>query len=199
VTRLARRSDGRAGQRGQAIIEFGVIVPVFTMLLLGLLEFGMLFTHHITLEYATREGARTAASLGNGDGDAATCATIDPQIVAAVQRVLESHGSPIALSAISEISIFRADLDGGPIAGSVNTWTYTGAQSGPTVEGQKLAFTQQTQAWMPCSRVTSPTAQSIGVSLQYHYKLLTPLSALGAAAGSQGVPMSDATIMALNP
>src|SRR4029079_13615009 len=107
VTRVVHRPDARAGERGQAIIEFGVIVPVFTMLLLGLLEFGMLFTHHITLEYATRAGGRQAASLGNGDGDAATCATIDPQIVAAVQRVLESHGSPVALSAISQFSIFR--------------------------------------------------------------------------------------------
>jgi len=199
VTRVVHRPDARAGERGQAIIEFGVIVPVFTLLLLGLLEFGMLFTHHITLEYATREGARMAASLGNGDGDAATCADIDPQIVAAVQRVLESHGSPVTLSGVSEISIFRADIDGAPISGNVNVWTYTGAQSGPVVDGQKLAFTQQSQAWAPCTRVTAPNAQSIGVSLQYHYKLLTPLSALGAAAGTQGVPMSDATIMALNP
>ena len=195
---MTRRQAGD-GERGQAIIEFGVIVPVFTLLLLGLLEFGMLFTHHITLEYATREGARTAAGLGNGDGDAATCAAIDPQIVAAVQRVLESHGSPVALANISEISIFRADLDGAPIAGTVNRWTYTGARSGPTVDGQKLAFTEQTQAWAPCSRVTAPRAESIGVSLEYHYQLLTPLSALGAAAGSQGLAMSDATIMALNP
>ena len=193
------RHHRRDGERGQAIIEFGVIVPVFTMLLLGLLEFGMLFTHHITLEYATREGARTAASLGNGDGDAATCATIDPQIVAAVQRVLESHGSPVALSAISQISIFRADPDGAPMTGTLNTWTYTGAQTGPTVDGQKLAFTQQTQAWAPCTRITSPNAQSIGVSLEYRYRLMTPLSALGAATGTNGLPMSDATIMALNP
>ena len=50
-----------------------------------------------------------------------------------------------------------------------------------------------------CSRVTAPRAESIGVSLEYRYQLLTPLSALGAAAGSQGLAMSDATIMALNP
>ena len=158
----------------------------------------MFCTHHITLEYATREGARTAAGLGNGDGDAATCAAIDPQIVAAVQRVLESHGSPVNLSGISKYSIFRADLDGAPIAGTVNRWTYTGARSGPTVDGQKLAFTEQTPAWAPCSRVTAPRAESIGVSL-VPLQLLTPLSALGAAAGSQGLAMSDATIMALNP
>ena len=39
-------------------------------MLLGMLEFGIAFNHQLTLGYATREGARIAADLVNGGGDA---------------------------------------------------------------------------------------------------------------------------------
>ena len=40
-----------------------MIVPLFLLFLLGLLEFGMVFDHVLTISYATREGARTGAAL----------------------------------------------------------------------------------------------------------------------------------------
>ena len=57
----------RNGARGQGLVEFAVLVPVFFLLLLGMLEFGLAYTHDQTLAYATREGARTGASLGVGN------------------------------------------------------------------------------------------------------------------------------------
>ena len=92
-------SDRRC-QRGQSLVEFALLLPVFMVLLLGLLEFGFVFAHHQGLEYATREGARTGAALSNGqDGQnglpvATTCTKIDDQIIAAVQRVLDRQGLP---------------------------------------------------------------------------------------------------------
>ncbi len=70
-----------------------MLVPVFMILLLGMLEFGIAFTHDQTLTYATREGARTGASLGNGSADY-PCSTpnFDAPIVAAVERVLRIAG-----------------------------------------------------------------------------------------------------------
>ena len=52
--------------RGQSMVEFAVILPVFVLFLLGMLEMGLAFSHHLTLEYATREGSRTGAGLANG-------------------------------------------------------------------------------------------------------------------------------------
>ena len=56
----------RDRSRGQSLVEFSVLVPAFMLLLFGMLEFGFVFTHNLTLEYATREGARTGAALADG-------------------------------------------------------------------------------------------------------------------------------------
>ena len=43
-----------------------MVVTVVMLLLLGMLEFGFVFDQHLTLEYASREGARVGAALANG-------------------------------------------------------------------------------------------------------------------------------------
>ncbi len=45
-----------------------MVLPIFLLLILGTLEFGIAFDHNLTLEYATREGARTGSALANGGG-----------------------------------------------------------------------------------------------------------------------------------
>ncbi len=81
--------------RGQSLVEFSLIVPVFLLILFGMMEYGFIFTHDLTLEYATREGARAGSALANGGGTLG-CGTgqspnwtqVDPQVIAAVERVL---------------------------------------------------------------------------------------------------------------
>jgi hypothetical protein len=183
-------------------VEFALIVPVFMVILVGMLEFGFVFTHHMMLEYATREGARTGAALADGDNNATVCAGIDPSIVAAVQRVLISPGSQITLAEVSQIRIWKANSAGAPIAGTINIWNYTGLGSGPSVDGQQLAFTQASQPWLPCSRDNDATPDSIGVSLDYTYRMVTPLSGLlrfFGGPGASSLAMADGTVMALNP
>ena len=48
-----------------------MIVPTFLLMLLGLLEFGFLFDQAMTINYATREGARSGAAFAAGQ--LATC------------------------------------------------------------------------------------------------------------------------------
>jgi len=47
--------------RGQALVEFALVLPLFLMILFGLLQFGLAFSTYLTLNEAAREGARTAA------------------------------------------------------------------------------------------------------------------------------------------
>ena len=47
-----------ASARGQTIVEFALIAPVFFILLFGIIDFGLMLNHRITLEHAVREGAR---------------------------------------------------------------------------------------------------------------------------------------------
>jgi hypothetical protein len=202
VSRLRRFGSRRGSSDGQALIEFTVIVPVFMLLMTGLLEFGMVFAHHLTLEYGTREGARTGAALANGDGDTTVCATIDPSIVAAVERVLKAPGSPVVLSDVSQISIWRSNASGQAVAGALNLWKYTGPGTGPLVDGVKLSFSPASEPWSACSRIKGPNGDSVGVSLTYRYQMITPLANIMGffgGPGAQSLQMDDETVMALHP
>ena len=200
----ATRSPRRDRSRGQALVEFSVLVPAFMLILFGMLEFGFVFTHNLTLEYATREGARTGAALADGGGNAAVCATIDPQIIAAVERVLTSPGSPIDETQVTTIKIWKATAAGVPTgAAQTSTWNY-GTGGAPTVDGFQLHYHETAPStWTPCTRNNAANPDSIGISLTYDYNMVTPLSSVarffGGGASSGVIPMNDRTIMALNP
>jgi hypothetical protein len=181
--------------RGQSLVEFAILIPFLMLLILGAIEFGFAFGHHLTLEYATREGARVGASLAAGS-DAVDCDDVDAYIVAAVARVLASSGSPVDVSEVRQIRIFRADSAGGETPGQVNLWTYAPG-AGPAVDGVALDFAPPASpAWSACARVNSQPADSIGVSLDYTYRVQTPFLSL---MGVNVLPMGDRTVMALNP
>lgn len=190
------------GQRGQSLVEFAFVVPVFMLLLLGMLEFGIAFTHDQTLAYATREGARAGSALGIGNtGYPCTTANFDAPIVAAVERVLESPGSPIDLTQVTSITVYLAKTDGSPTAGKVNVWS-PAPGAGPTVDGKALDFKETTTGWDPCSRNNGVNADGLGVSLTYNYQFRTALGGLfrfmfGSSWSS--LAMSDKTVMNLNP
>jgi hypothetical protein len=183
--------------KGQALVEYAVLLPVFLMILLGILEFGLAFSHHLTMEYATREGARTGAALANGS-DAFDCAVVDDEVVAAVQRVLTQNGSQIDLLHVTGIRIYDADANGDE-QGLVDVWKQG---KGPMVDGVALKFVLDTGNWDACTRRNAGfgATDSIGVALTYDYQFVTPLgSMLGLAGGGSGLAMSDRTVMALNP
>jgi hypothetical protein len=207
------RSD-RAG-RGQGLVEFTLILPVFLVLLMGMLEFGIAFDHDISLSYASREGARVGSALVNGGGplgcdagagESPLADAVDPMVIAAVQRVLTSPGSLVDLDEVVEIRIFRADADGAAVGGDVNVWTYA-AGAGPVVDGVALDFVEGPVGYPTCQRrnvylpgLESP--HSIGVAIVYRYDLRTPIGAfLRIFGGSSlaGLSMSDHTVMAMNP
>jgi hypothetical protein len=47
--------------RGQTLVEFALILPIIVILLFGIIDFGLMLNHRITLQHAVREGARYAA------------------------------------------------------------------------------------------------------------------------------------------
>ena len=192
-----RRAERRAGSRGQSLVEFAVSVPVFVMLLFGMLEFGFAFNHNLTLEYATREGARSGAALANGTVTI-PCAEVDNEIIASVQRVLKSPGAPVDISQIGELRIYKADAAGNQIGSNFNRWIYA-PLGGPTVDGVVLDFKSNAVNWNACIRDNGSTPDSIGVSLTYTYRLISPLGVFLGMTGSAKFDMSDRTVMALNP
>ena len=198
---LAARRDTRSGQ---ALVEFALIIPVFLLLLLGLLEFGFIFDHAMTISYATREGARSGAAYASGNATTMVCTTsvdVDKNIVAAVQRVLKAPGSAVTVSQVQEIRIYKALANGNQDTNKANVWTYS-AGAGPVVDDEPLDFVQGTVGWNACTRNNGSSPNSLGVSIRYRYRFVTPLSTILHAFGpdtAAGVDVSDRTVMALNP
>jgi hypothetical protein len=193
---------------GQALVEFTIIIPVFLLLLSGMIEFGAAFSDRLTLGNATREGARVGSSLVTGS--TTTCTGdpngVDNAIIASMQFILKSGGSDVDLSHINNIKIFKANSSGAQVGSAVNIWRYTpgagpDADTGPGVE--LLDFSPSSTNWSACSRNNSSASpDSIGVSIDYQYHLKTPLQALTALLGgsqASSINFVDKTVMAMNP
>lgn len=56
-------------ERGAAIVEFALVVPILILLVFGIVEFGRVFYIQSTISGAAREGAR-AMALGDSDAEA---------------------------------------------------------------------------------------------------------------------------------
>jgi hypothetical protein len=111
----------------------------------------------------------------------------------------------VTLAPTTRIKLYKATTSGAISGGRVNTWTYTPG-GGPSVDGKALDFSASTTNWDACSRkvdgtVASPP-DSIGVSIEYTYQLVTPLASVMGFFGPDGaatLQISDRTVMALNP
>lgn len=180
-----RGASRRAAGRGQAIVEFALILPLFLILLVGMLELGIAFDHRNAMAYAVREGARVGASLGNGGSQPSE---VNPAILAAVQRGLTD---PILVENITSIEIFQADTSGEPVAGKIDTFDRDGNLIG-------------TSGWPPTSRVPGLNGDSIGVRVVYDFRPQTPLGSLLGLFINGNPPyttirMTDKTVMKLEP
>lgn len=52
------RHSRRSGRRGQSLVEFALVLPLFLLMLAGIVDFGMGLATSITVTNAAREGAR---------------------------------------------------------------------------------------------------------------------------------------------
>jgi hypothetical protein len=213
-----RVSTGRGvpqHQRGQGLVELTLFVPLFLLLLFSMLDFGFALYSNLTLDYASREGARVGAALATGNATL-PCAQVDGHVIAAVQRVLKSAGIAVPLNnggdstrtGVNWIRIYNAtaaayaDGSGYDVAGNYNQWTYS-AGNGPNVDGTNLDFVAGTSPWSACSRSNGTTPDEIGVAISYTYAWQTPLVNIIKMA-SRGnfvanVTFLNKTVMNLNP
>ncbi len=60
VPRLGR--SGEEGQRGQTLVEFALILPLFLLMFFAMVDFGRGFYSWLLVTNAAREGARVAAT-----------------------------------------------------------------------------------------------------------------------------------------
>lgn len=147
----ARRSD-RAGRRtrGQSLVEFALVLPIFVLMLFGLIDGGRLVYQHSVLSQAAREGARLASveaswigssDAGCGSAGGPTCpastASMKTDIVTAANRMIK----PFAAVASTDVFV-RCDPTGGTPTGNWTGSTCTSNGSG-NVASVRVAGTFQ--------------------------------------------------------
>ena len=190
-------------EEAQGLIEFALVLPPLLLILVfGLVEIGTVLSIAMTMSSAAREGARVASAIVNGGGalgcsagQSPNAASVDPNVIAAVERVLVGNGSRITLSDLSQIRIAKATATGAEAAGLVNAWNYQ-ANGGPVIDGQQLDFVPASQPWLACSRNNAAPADSAVVTVTYTYRGRTPLRML--IPFFDRFTMTDRTVMAMN-
>ena len=75
------RSPGRRRTRGQALVEFALVIPLFLLLIFGIVDAGRLIYAYNTVSNSARNSARVAIVNQSTTGSN-TCDTMDPTVYA---------------------------------------------------------------------------------------------------------------------
>jgi Flp pilus assembly protein TadG len=95
-----RRRIQLGREDGQAMTELALVLPIFAVLLLAIVQFGIAFNNYLTLTDATRAGARKAAvSRFVGDNGASAVAAVKTAASSLDQTVLASRISVTSVNA----------------------------------------------------------------------------------------------------
>jgi Flp pilus assembly protein TadG len=87
----ARRDAMRARERGQALVEFALVVPLFLILVLGIIQFGIGLNFWLDLNRLANQGARWAVVNCNP----ASTGICDPDLETAIEQDRTSGGNPV--------------------------------------------------------------------------------------------------------
>lgn len=195
-TLMTWRQRRRDEERGQSLVEFALIFPIFILLLIGLIEFAVVFSVILNVNYASRDAALMAAEVGDASG--ADCLIL--------QRLDTAINGATSHNQITQVRIFWADANGNELAADV--YTAGGSTSCVLGDGSTLtvAYTAGAQNYPEASRCTivagcggsHPTLDTIGVSIQYHHDWLTPLPNL-VSVPATGLNFTRSNTMRMEP
>ncbi len=196
-----RRPAGTGRRNGQSVVEFALVVPLFVLLLVGIIEFAFALNSVLAVNFATREAALIAAEAGNADGS--DCVIL--------KRVDDSISAPSANQNITSILIYKADRHGAQVAR--NTYQRTGSTDcvvgGLTltvpytlIGGENYQDTKRCNVLAGCPAnaplPATTTVDQIGVEVRYVYTWRTPLSGLLGLTGT-GYTIVEANTMRMEP
>jgi Flp pilus assembly protein TadG len=150
----------RRPARGQALVEFALVMPVFFALLFGLIELSLIYASVAITNTAATQATHIEAITGTRS------ATVDQQAVTAALHLVQ----PLFMAHIVRIEIYQSDAQGdGPQNASENVFDGTGN----LVTGD----------WPVTARSgTTSTPLYIGVRITYQYTWVT--SFIGAAGAT---------------
>ena len=151
----------RRGEKGAAAVEAAIVTPMFILLIVGILEFGMFFKDYLSVASAVRAGVRTASA--------------EPRMSTYAQHAADSvggEGAGFARGDVQELWVYKAKLaDKFPIGASsfANCTTcvkfaWNGTSFSPTYSNWAAASQQACAAGPP---------DRVGVYLRLRHKAFT--------------------------
>jgi len=196
--RLSRSASGyyRDGRRGQGLVEFALVAPIFFLLIFGIIQYGIFSVQRAAFTFAVRNADRVA-SIHAKETNA------DDQVCAALLNSLKSAaGNPANLGTVT---IFWAD-DAHINSAATDDVTYhdTGRCTAP---GGGFAYTgslplaacpsgasppSPSCTWPPPVRKAIDLPDPIGVTASYNFKFIIPLF-------GHGITLSDTSILRIEP
>jgi Flp pilus assembly protein TadG len=187
-------SFGRS-EKGQAIIEFALILPALLLVVIGLIEFSFVLNSRNTVLFASRDGSMLAAEGGSIDGtDCVVLRRIESDVV-----------SPATSLRVQTIQIYWSDRNGDQIGSNQNVYTRGGTTSCTYADGTTITvpYTLTTAGYVEGARCdvlagcggSHTTVDTIGVRVTYQHFWLTSFARL---TGS-GVTFTEASITRAEP
>lgn len=109
---MSRLLKLKRSEKGQALVEFALILPILLGLILGMIEFGWILNGKLTLTNAAREGARAAVA-----SEDAIIAAKDAVVKACQASGLTSIGATINIDETAKSATVKASAKMKPIVG----------------------------------------------------------------------------------
>lgn len=190
VRRFAR------GERGQAIVETALVLPLLLFLIVGTIEFSLLLNARNTVSFASRDGSMIAAEGGSRLGtDCVVLRQIESDLVA-----------PASAIKVVTVKLYWSDQNGDPIGSNYNLFTRVGSHTCDYGDGTSVTvpYTLTTANYVEDSRCDvllgcgggHTGLDTIGVEIQYVHNWLT---AFGRVTGGTGLTFYITTATRLEP
>jgi len=182
-------------ETGQAIVEFAMLLPVLLLLVVGLMEFSLVWNSRNTVLFASRDGSMLAAEGGNLDGT--DCVVL--------QRIESDVLSPSTALRIQQVAIYWSDRNGDQIGSNQNVYTRSGSTSCTYPDGTVVAvpYTLTTAGYLESARCSTlagcggshTTVDTIGVRITYQHFWATSF----VRFAGNSVTFTEATITRAEP
>ncbi|MBA3822829.1 MAG: pilus assembly protein [Ktedonobacterales bacterium] len=163
-------------RRGQALVEFALVMPLFLTLMFGLAELSLISAASALMHSTVQQGARLEAMAAN------RLSGIDAQAVA----LMLHQASTLFVVQVQSIRIYASDANGAPpqptaendfdgtgALGAIQTWavaTRSGTVAAPIYLGVEITYRYQ---W-----ITSFIAAA-GTNLVLHATAVLPIAPMG--------------------
>jgi Flp pilus assembly protein TadG len=184
------------GERGQAIVEFALILPLLVLLVVGIIEFSLLLNARNTVGFASRDGSMLAAEGGSRTGtDCVVLQSIERDIVA-----------PASALKVTQVKVYWSDQNGVEIGSNHNLYTRSGSLTCDYGDGTSITVPYSLTAAgyvedIRCDVLAGcggshTSLDTVGVEITYVHAWLTSFARV---AGSTGMTFNVSNTTRIEP